>query len=78
MSDCGWSREAIFAGGRWLWLVKVVVGSKVHETMQFLNHCIVLNISGQTAHQWLFQISMKLSWAKIELGPIYKNIYYIK
>ena len=29
---------------------------------------------GWAAHQWLFQISMKLPLAKIELGPIYDRL----
>ena len=30
----------------------------------------------QKVHQWLFQISMKLPSAKIELGPIYDRLMH--
>ena len=30
----------------------------------------------EVAHQWLFQISMKLPLAKIELGPIYDRLVH--
>ena len=33
-----------------------------------------VNINKSTMHQWLFQISMKLPLAKIELGPIYDRL----
>ena len=38
-----------------------------------LNYTLVASIS---FHQWLFQISMKLPLAKIELGPNYNRLRY--
>ena len=33
-------------------------------------------IEAAAYHQWLFQISMKLPLAKIELGPIYDRLVH--
>ena len=42
----------------------------------FLNFAPAGSFSFWTNHQWLFQISMKLPSAKIELGPIYDRLVH--